>query len=317
MITTEGFLSHLFASIPDGLFVEFTFIAPPKSGIKPHIATISYEWGHDEIEWLRFGIANEMGYGVYYAVTPKHSPPPPRQRSTEKDAAYCSALWVDIDTQDKDAAYNAICEIIPECSVIIDTGGGLQGLWFIKPVKVTPESAPVLKQALRGLALATGGDTSVAELARVLRLPGSVNTKPERNGALCSVVSFLGNVGTLEEFADYRALAIPSQLPAVRRELPPGAALDLPYWVQSYLEQGAPPGQRNNRLFAATIEYRVNGRAIMDAERELGARASADGLSDSEIRRTIESAWRSPHGGVNLPGHLRAIAAADDSRGVK
>jgi len=316
-IATVDFLNHLFYDLPDGLFVEFTFIAPPGVSLMPHIVTLSYKLGEQEPEWERFAAANELGYGVYYAVTPKLTTPPRRQRSTERNTACCQALWVDIDSLDKDAAYTAICNIYPPATVIINSGGGLHGLWRIAPIEVNPDTAPAIKQTLRGLALATGGDTSVAELARVLRLPNTVNTKPERNGARCEVISWIPGECRFDDFADFRALAtplLPTYTP-VRRDLPSGSQLPLRQWVLDYLDNGATKGTRNNRLFAAAIEYRTNGYSISDAQRELGARARADGLSDAEIDRTIESAWRSNSGSLNVPTHLGAIMAADDTRG--
>jgi len=294
-IATVDFLNHLFYDLPDGLFVEFTFIAPPGVSLRPHIVTLSYKLGEQEPEWERFAAANELGYGVYYAVTPKLTTPPRRQRSTERNTACCQALWVDIDSLDKDAAYTAICNIYPPATVIINSGGGLHGLWRIAPIEVNPDTAPAIKQTLRGLALATGGDTSVAELARVLRLPNTVNTKPERNGARCKVISWIPGECLFEDFADFRALAMPDTVP-LQREFNRHKPDNEPGYLTWYLEQRHPSGQRNNSLNWVAYKMHSDGYTQTEAEAALLAHALGDGLEERAILRTIASAFSATPG---------------------
>jgi RecA-family ATPase len=65
----------------------------------------------------------------------------------------------------------------------------------------------------------------------------------------------------------------------------------LPDRTRAYLERGAPEGERNSELFAATCQLRDAGYSVGEAGDRLLARALADGLSDAEARHTIGSAY--------------------------
>lgn len=313
------FLNYLFGLIDQPTFIEITYIAPPGVEVDgPRIVTHSYRLGEQRPDWYEVERMNERGYGVYYAVTPKRRRLGRGQRSDERNTALCNALWVDVDFDDgvyatlEDACDGIARAIHVPAGALVASGGGVHALWAIYPVPVTPTTLPVLKATLRGLAKAVRGDTSVAELARVLRLPGTVNTKPNRNGARCEVIDILPHVTRLEDYAMYRD-ELPPRRPTVRVDLPDGARLNLPRWTRDYLEHGAPQGERNNRLYAAAIEYRSNGYTRSEADRDLVARALADGLDESEALRTITSAWNSQHGAPNLPAHIAARIRANEA----
>lgn len=314
-----AFLNYLFGELPHGLHFELTYIAPPGVEVDgPRIFTESYRLGVDRPDWAKVARLNEAGYGVYYSLTPKKRAVSRGQRSGEGNTALVQVLWVDVDLDDgvyatKDAAIEGIARAVHvPAGAYIDSGGGIHALWVIDPVPVTPDTLPILKATLRGLAKAVRGDLAVSELARVLRLPGTINTKPSRNGARCEVIDILPHTTHLEDYAIYRDTT-PERRPMVHVDLPAGARLNLPRWTLDYLDHGAPQGQRNNRLFAAAVEYRSNGFSRADAERDLVARALADGLDESEALRTIASAWRSPHGSPNLPAHIAARIRANEA----
>ncbi len=63
-------------------------------------------------------------------------------------------------------------ELDPSC--VIHSGNGLHAYWFLD---VVIEPSPKVEAILRGIAKSLGADTSVAELARVLRIPGTFNYK--------------------------------------------------------------------------------------------------------------------------------------------
>ena len=308
-VTASDFLNHLFSGIPGGNWFELTFILPAAlAGRGPSPVTWSYQLGYDQPNWARVAEMNQRGYGVYYSLTAKRART--KTRSNEANTAWISCLWVDVDLPSEDsfdAAYRAICDILQPATVVIASGGGLHAIWRIKPVPATPETAKRVKSILRGLALQVGGDTHATDLARVLRLPGTINTKPSRNGARCEIIHWLPGELTLEQFDEYAAHE-PSSQPAIT--LPPGARTGLPGWVRRYLEHGAPVGERNNRLFAAAVEYRANGLTMADARRDLGARALADGLTEREVEATLRSAWRFNGGTPNLSTHIASRVGA-------
>lgn len=83
----------------------------------------------------------------------------------------------------------------------------------------------------------------------------------------------------------------------------------LPKRTLDYLEHGAPEGTRNAELFDAACQFRDAGQSKADAESRLLARAVADGLSESEARQTIVSAF---NGEAREP--VGTVAKGHDSR---
>lgn len=64
-------------------------------------------------------------------------------------------------------------------SAVVFSGGGLHAYWILRePLDLTTESDRA-RSLLRRLALAVGGDLNAAEPARILRIPNTLNRKPE------------------------------------------------------------------------------------------------------------------------------------------
>lgn len=320
-ITVQDYLNHLFYGLPGTHYFELTFIAPP--GVKvngPHIVTKSYRIGAESPDWEQVHAMNHQGYGVYYSLTPKKQRMPAHRRSNEDNTSCCQALWVDIDLQDgqypdKDAAYAALCDHIPSC--IVDSGGGLHGIWRLEPVEVNATTLPQLKRTLRGLALALKADVHVAELARVFRLPGTINTKPERNGARCEVLSFIPGQFAYDDYFDqYTALAAP--IVTVDREFARHKPENEPGYLGWYLDQAFTTGQRNNALNWTAHKMYSDGYNESDGLALLLPKALADGLEENAVRKTIHSAFtgkRSMPSYVGKRDRLR-MAAGDAIRRV-
>lgn len=309
---SKQLLNHLFQRVSGWL--ELVYICPPGVEIPgPHIVAEYYRIGLDKPDWSHITAMNAKGYSVYYGCTSKKQRPAAGHRSDERNTNMMSVLWCDLDLADghyatKDAAFDALAHFRPVPTMIVDSGGGMHGLWRIEPMQVTAENHGLMKGLLRGIALAVQGDPHVAETARVFRLPGTVNTKPARLGAVCNLADgfVYDHRYTLDDFAAYRPLPTAPR-PHVRIDVPEGLRFALPHWVTDYISRGAPEGERNNRLFAATIEYRANGFAMADAERDLRARALSDGLDEREIERTMHSAWKAPVGLPNVAPHIRTM----------
>lgn len=107
-----------------------------------------------------------------------------RQTSKDGTAENCqqlTALFVDLDFKDVDehTARTRLTTFPLAPSIVVHSGGGLHGYWLLRePLDVSTESArDEVKTLLRRLARYLGADTACAEVARVLRLPGSVNFK--------------------------------------------------------------------------------------------------------------------------------------------
>jgi len=88
------------------------------------------------------------------------------------------AYYVDIDglTVKDDALMKLITAPLPP-SAIVETKNGLHAYWFAKNQK--PVDYSEYRDVQDGLVIAFGGDRSAKDIARVLRLPGSLHLKGE------------------------------------------------------------------------------------------------------------------------------------------
>jgi hypothetical protein len=137
----------------------------------------------------------------------------------------------------------------------------------------------------------------------VIRLPDSVNTKPERGDVVVSIVD-----GHPERRNPVRAFAwLESQPYRERIGGPDVVTLNgneqhpLPPRTEQYVASGAHDGSRNSELFAAACQMRDAGYSQSDAERELIPRHVADGngtenpaAREKEAKATIASAYSRP-----------------------
>lgn len=304
--TPAQFLYELFSGVPDGA-LEITCLAPEGVALYPHTRVL---WAdlplHIEDEAMTpLQTLNQRGYSIYFGATVRAAKKPAEQRVSEKtgkpytfyprgsemDAKYVVALWVDIDDP-SDAAYWRLAGMDAMPPIIVRTGGGWHGYFPLhEPLRVTAENKARIKRTLKGLALACGGDTQVAELARIMRLPGTINTKPGRGGALCEVAYFVPAHLHYDQLEMNYAPLVPQEPPRVTRRLNASAPGDLPNWIHDYLRYGAREGERNRTLFRAACRYREKGYSQMQAESDLTGRGLSDGLGSEEVKRTIASAY--------------------------
>jgi len=122
-------------------------------------------------------VRRAAGYNLYVGVAKRRD-----GTSGKKDnLAGLYALFTDVDfatTPEADARRRlAECPLPP--SVIVASGGGLHCYWLlIEPLDAVTERERA-ESLLRRLAVYVGGDLACAEVARVLRVPGSLNLKYE------------------------------------------------------------------------------------------------------------------------------------------
>ena len=120
-------------------------------------------------KWLKY--SNTHGYDIYIGMNPLQ--PGSRTRSKE-DIQEVRRVYLDLDEDGpsklKDALQDSFSGKLPSPSYIINTSPDrYQLIWNVKPGSFTPHEAESL---MRGLATKYGGDRSVTDVSRVLRLPG-------------------------------------------------------------------------------------------------------------------------------------------------
>jgi P4 family phage/plasmid primase-like protien len=121
---------------------------------------------------------NVPGMGVYFGVITRD--PESRPPGTIATSYQCPALWIDNDVTPKAELQAALLGCYMPPSAIIDSGRGLHGYWlFDEPEDVsgaTTNDHPLV-ETLKQLRRIFAGDAAVCDLARIMRLPGTDNTK--------------------------------------------------------------------------------------------------------------------------------------------
>src|SRR5262245_29284842 len=145
-------------------------------------------------------IGENPGQNIFFGVAA-------RKDATSGRLENCSsirALFADIDFKTFTNAVEARVRLeefpLPP-SIVIHSGGGLHVYWLLDaPVDLQQDSSE-FRNILRRLASALNGDLAAAEAARVLRIPGTLNHKPEYDPpALVTVESHSNIRYSLDDF---------------------------------------------------------------------------------------------------------------------
>ncbi len=247
---------------------------------------------------------NADGFGLFFAPCLRKE-----QKGSAASAILLPALWVDVDCddnlQERDKAHTKLSEFEPEPSIILDSGGGWHAYWLLDEAFLleTDDDKQKISQIMQGMFTSLDGDEGyVKSVASIMRLPDSINTKPERNNARVLVVEW--HPERWYSLSTFEWLKVK---PKQQNDYLPVFSTNgnghhpLPPRTEQYLTSGAYDGNRNAELFAAACQMRDAGYSQSDTERELVARHVADGNGnensasrDKEARATIASAYTQP-----------------------
>ncbi|MDO5115597.1 MAG: DNA-primase RepB domain-containing protein [Synergistaceae bacterium] len=128
---------------------------------------------------------NNAGYNIYFSVCTLRPDAKSRQ---SKDMLMPRAVWADFDNPslaiDAFLHGNGWADIPTPDWIITTSDGRYQCYWRLLP----DDSRSIIEicAEVRRIAVATGADEKVADVARVLRMPGFANTKPERGAWKCT-----------------------------------------------------------------------------------------------------------------------------------
>lgn len=133
----------------------------------------------------------------YFGIHPTKAKPPKDEsyhRAKITDIACINCLYAEVDgiANEADEA-EWIHWLLNDCpvrpSLIIWSGGGLHVYWLLEETfwLDSPEAMERAIVAQKAIVARIGGDTKVHDIARVLRVPGTINHKPERNGAIVEI----------------------------------------------------------------------------------------------------------------------------------
>lgn len=113
---------------------------------------------------------------VYIGVCPRS-----RKEGTKDAVSRAHVLWLDLDVKnpqgsEKQDVLKRLEGFVFPPTIIVDSGNGYHAYWALKE---SESDKKLIEQYLRSLADALGADKSCCEVARVLRLPGTLNRKVE------------------------------------------------------------------------------------------------------------------------------------------
>ncbi|AVH57863.1 MULTISPECIES: hypothetical protein [Streptomyces] len=181
--------------------------------------------------------------GIYCRVTTVNGRFPKGTRGSARDSVALFGLWSDIDfgnalhkAENLPASADEAHDIprfggLPDATREEHSGGGLYH-WheFVRPIVIGEdiafEDVVTLSSAWQGIYLSgakrmgVGYGTGVKDLARVLRVPGTINRKPGRTPAMCRVVRDGGPRYSLEQVLELAERLAPKP----KKRTPPAAA---------------------------------------------------------------------------------------------
>jgi putative DNA primase/helicase len=179
----------------------------------------------EHFQWLRHAVAKAQEWdklqppGIYFRVTMLPPEGIKGGRGSADDAHALPFLWADLDygtvghkappgavlPADEKAARKIITDL-PTPTVIVNSGGGLYPIWqFKQPVFITDANRAEVKARSQGWQnlikanaerLGWHYGSGVGDLARVLRLPGTINRKVPHQERPCHVIEHSGEVLT-------------------------------------------------------------------------------------------------------------------------
>jgi len=175
----------------------------------------------DDIVFAKF-ISDHREHHVYFGVATRNDD----SSGKLENCRHLAALFVDIDFKVTAAiqARERLSRFPLPPSAEVNSGGGLHVYWFLRePLDLSdPQVCAEARHLLRRLAVALGGDLAAAEPARVLRVPGTLNCKPEYGAPR------LVTVESLEPDRRYNPSDLDTVLPPEPATTTDGAAFMLP-----------------------------------------------------------------------------------------
>lgn len=230
---------------------------------------------------------------VYFGVHPSGTRGQTWQRSTIGSIAAVNCVFAEFDVKDygsKDAIYSLLDRLPIYPTAIIDSGGGLHCYWLLsRPVLVDDRNRRDLVMLQRAWVDLVGGDPAAKDLARVLRVPGTMNRKydpsplvalieywPMRCFDLSQVRVLVGDHLAQLKAEDERRIEADRQRSGAAA---PGAAHKLLQWAVA----NARPGTRHNmglwlcgRLRDEGIQPWVAAAVLEDYFRRVGDNPERD-----------------------------------------
>lgn len=201
----------------------------------------------------------EEQFNVYYGVTTRKT-----KSGKEADVFHIPGLWLDIDP--KHATYEKPMQIVDSLptppTAKVSSGNGIHAYFkFNEPFEVVDDNAfKFIKELSLKLHTFAKADNT-ADLARLLRVPNSMNVKNLMDVKLCSLVEFTGATYSLDSFTyldDVEIQEVSKRTEKIEiHEATPISIDDLKasYYLKKLIVEGPQPDEdRSGKIFRVVIE---------------------------------------------------------------
>lgn len=224
---------------------------------------------------------------LYFGVHPVAAPKGAYERGKIEDVAAINCLFAEFDGKDfggKDAAADYVARLIPRPSVVVDSGGGFHCYWLLADTFYLHDAASRerAERLQKAWVTYTGGDPGAADLARVLRVPGTLNTKYDPPREVRFVHADFQCVYELSELEALAGDTLPVRGNGHKQEEPP-----------AHNDGKIRQGTRNVTLFKLGCAMRRRGATPENIETTLlleNAARCDPPLDEAEVLRIAKSA---------------------------
>jgi len=246
------------------------------------------------------------GKDVYYGVHPANERGLTNERAKIGDLAAVNCVYAEFDDKDHGGDHTATLvhvdgrPVIP--SVVIDSGGGYHCYWLLASPFVFGEQADRERARLLQAAWVSyvGSDGGAKDLARVLRVPGTVNTKYDPPRPVKILRADLARVYTLGDLETACKPPEARPAPVASNGNGRGPSEDAgQFWLDKYLAV-ARIGNRNVTGFDLACQLRDAGMSQTEAEGWLlaYARSVPQAAGDYYGEAAALASLRSAYGGT-------------------
>jgi len=262
--------SQLFATIFEpGDWIEFRCHNQASPGAVSHWI----EYSDDTLRQIAPTLdrLNERGYSIYFGANPRTS----QGGKSTADVALARCVFVDIENTTAD---EVIEYVVDPPSAIVNSGGGVHMWWRLTESTTQLDQwrawqkdlIAVWQHRLAGTTAKV--DSKIHDPPRIMRAPGCINCKAERNGARATLIS-------VEEYTcePTRLITRPTMFttqaqPTQVQHTPPSFDRQ---WVEKLLQGNWPrESGRRDSIFNAAAVLAIRGVPLDDAQQQLSAAAA-------------------------------------------
>ncbi len=227
-------------------------------------------------EFLGAAEEQNRSFGHYFGIHPRDG-----EDGSAEAVSFVTCIWADLDWNNfsggRDEAIQRIKEFPIPPTVVTESGHGFHVYWFLKEPEPL-EDPGYFRRIVRGVQQAVGSD-AVDDLARVLRVPGTLNYKDPANPVPCRIIfsdyTRRYTVSAFELFASDNGISQTGSSPPI--------------------DKAIREGTRNQTLMSLAGSMRRRGMSreeIYDAIDGVNTRRCRPPLRDSEVKSIATSAAR-------------------------